>query len=612
MNVDDFLFPRDLEVRPVTFKKILFIGSCLSEAYVDFIGRLLPDTTIEMVLYNNAIDLPVKTREEIGEYNFQYIQLPLRSILTDAVVRVCERFDGPDKIDFLDLGKQNIDLFLDKVLKYNEETGLLTFVSNFVVPQVDVVPSMSELGMTTDLTAIIRELNYYLAQRVTTYKYAFIADVDMIASSLGKKNFFDDAIYFYSHGSIVNPIWSHRERFQSWSAPEASRIEHVPDLDKTYENKSADFYRAIFRQMEAMYRTFHQIDMVKVVFFDLDNTMWRGLIGEHYAAESERPSIDNWPTGIWEAIQHLRQRGIVVSIASKNDEKLTRERWNDAVPLPFVRFEDFVLPQINWDPKAQNIKKVLDLLSITPASAVFVDDNPVERESVSTQLPGIRVIGSDPFTVRRILLWSPETQIAYRTKETANRESMLRKQVERKSAQAALTRDEFLLQLRTSLKLWRIDSIKDSSFGRAFELVNKTNQFNTNGNRWAVEQLSNYFNDGGRIYAFAGNDRYTEYGTVGAVLVRGEEIEQFVMSCRVLGFDGEIAALHEIVNEIRAEVPSATVKASIRETKANTPCRDLYVRAGFEKVKDGEFVLTADRAVTPTPHVSIAADEHVN
>ena len=43
METAQFLFPHDLEVTPTDLKGILFIGSCLSEAYVKRIREANPD-----------------------------------------------------------------------------------------------------------------------------------------------------------------------------------------------------------------------------------------------------------------------------------------------------------------------------------------------------------------------------------------------------------------------------------------------------------------------------------------------------------------------------------------------------------------------------------------
>jgi FkbH-like protein len=564
-----------------------------------------PEVTFDYVLLNNAADLPDRTNDEIAAYDLQYIQIPIRSVLTDAVVRIEDNDRAALPIDWIDLGRQNISVMLNSAMRYNVGGSILTFVSNFIVPQGRISASLDEQDSESDLVRVIRELNSYLATELRKYPQTYLADVDMIANSLGKQFFLDDAIGFYTHGAIFYTDWAAQERFPHWTSPAPGRIEEIQELGITYENKNEDFFEAVLRQMEAMYRTVRQIDMVKVVIFDLDNTMWRGQLIEHYQDGAKFPYSDGWPLGIWEAIHHLRRRGIIVTISSKNDRDSVATKWHDAVQPAFVRFDDFFGPQINWSPKADNIKVTLDELSLTPGSAVFVDDNPVERESVKVSLPGIRVIGADPFVVRRILLWAPEMQLSTRTNETVRREEMLRKQVVRDREKATVSRPEFLKSLQSKLTIFRVTSAAEGSFSRIFELVNKTNQFNTNGRRWTLEDFRAHFDKGGKVFGFSVVDRFTDYGIVGVVFVLQAQLIQFVMSCRVLGMEIEIAALARLVEDIRIGPSTQSIFGSIVPTEANTPCRDLYRKAGFSARGDQSYELDEGMPCSRPEHVDI-------
>jgi FkbH-like protein len=610
MNTAEFLFPRDLECTPTEFKKVIFIGSCLSDSYVVKLRKRNPNAIYDFVLFNNATDLPERTAEQIGEYDLQYIQLPLRSVLTDAVIRIADNERAEYPHDWLAVGKQNIDLMLEKATLYNRMTGILTIVSNFIVPQGRIAASLSEQDGENDIVRVVRDLNSYLARRISELSNTYLADIDMIANSVGKRFFMDDIIFFYTHGAAFYSDWAHHERFPTWTAPAPGRMEEIPDLGETYENKSDEFFDAVFRQIDCIYRIVRQIDMVKVVIFDLDNTMWRGQLAEHYGEGMKWPYVDGWPMGVWESVSHLRRRGIAVSLSSKNDESLVIKKWHDAVEPPFVKFEDFLIPKINWTNKAENIQSILTALSLTARSAVFVDDNPVERESVRALIPGIRVIGSDPFKIRRILLWSPETQIANRTDESSRRESMLRRQVERETQRASMSRQEFLDSLGSVVKMSEIRSVENRLFNRALELVNKTNQFNTTGGRWSVEDCRKHLERSGRIFAFSVSDRFTDYGSVGVIFLLDRDIIQFVMSCRVLGMDIELAVLARLVELIRSDRKDKNILAIMKHTDSNTPCRDLYTRAGFIPAVGVSYVLEADKSIVEVPHVQIELELH--
>ena len=569
METAQFLFPQDLEVTPSDLKGILFIGSCLSEAYVKRIREENPDLNCEHILFNNATELPRKSPEEAQRYDLQYIQLALRSVLTDFAVRVGDKERGSEKIDWLEIGKSNIDVMLDKAMNYNIQHGLLTLVSTFILPQVRVAPSLFDARTAQDLTWVTQQLNDYLAQKVRNYENAYIADVETIAAALGKQYFLDDFIVFYTHGSVHYPDWE-----------EFGRVEAVPPFVETYENRATEFFRAVYRQIEHLYRVVKQLDQVKVVIFDLDNTMWRGQLAEHYQQGIDWPHTHGWPLGIWETVHHLRWRGIAVALASKNDEEIVVARWGDIVDPPFVTFEDFIIKEIGWQPKTESVSEILKMLSLTAKSAVFVDDHPVERAAVKAAFPEIRVIGSNPYLTRRILLWSAETQLPMRTPEARRREEMFTKQIQREQDRKTMSHEMFLASLKSEIFFFELSNSGHPSYPRVNELVNKTNQFNTALKRWALEDYNEFWGTGGRIFSFSVKDRFTDYGLVGVIFATRDEIVQYVLSCRVLGMDIEIAALSYVVRLMRSR-GAASVFGSVISTDVNIPCRDVFLRCGF-------------------------------
>src|SRR5271168_634074 len=158
MNTADFLFPRDLQVSPTNFEKILIIGSCLSEVYTIRLRKKWPGTLIDYILFNNASELPPKAVEELEGYNLQYIQLPLRSVLTDGVVRIEDGDSGASPVDWLEIGRQNIARMLEKAMAYASQASMLTFVANFIVPQGRIAASLDDYESDRDLVRVIREL----------------------------------------------------------------------------------------------------------------------------------------------------------------------------------------------------------------------------------------------------------------------------------------------------------------------------------------------------------------------------------------------------------------------------------------------------------------------
>lgn len=601
MDISTYLFPNELRVTDVPLKKMLMVGSCLSTDYVNRFRNLDPGLEIDYIPFNNVRQLPELNAAQLDSYQLQYIQIPLRVVLTDRIVRIFD-IDRADSFgEILENSRAILAAMLDAAMAYNVQTGMLTLVANFFVPQGQAAPSLADLGGEADLTVLIAELNSVLAHLVRKHKNAYVADVNSLANSYGKHNFLDDVVYFYGHGSVldspavIGTDWAQHENWPRWSAPDRARIEPVPELAELYPVQPKPFYKLILDQIRYLTRVALQIDQVKLVIFDLDNTLWRGQIAEHYETGRQWPDLNNWPVGMWEAVHYLRRRGIVVSLCSRNDESVVRERWSRAVSLPWISLDDFVVPKINWDRKSDNVKAILAELNLTAKSALFVDDNPVVRSEVLNDVPGIRAIGGNPFLTRRILLWSPETQRSVITNESMNREASYRGIVARNAEMASMDRESFLQNLQIRIQLDHITDIDSPLLPRVLELANKTTQFNTTGLKWTPPELTTFIDNGGAVFAFSVQDKFSDYGLVGAVFVGGSTVRQYVMSCRVLGMDVEIEALKQILQIVRHQDEGPSIVGTVIPTEVNTPCRDIFVRAGFQATQDaGTFVIKKD------------------
>ena len=121
----------------------------------------------------------------------------------------------------------------------------------------------------------------------------------------------------------------------------------------------------------------NQDELVKIVFWDLDNTIWDGILTEGAVIVREN---------IRKIILRLNDLGIVNVISSKNDFDAAAEKMRE-----FELYDLFVGHQINWEPKSSNILELLKTLNLRPNNAVFVDDSAFEREEVKLSIPQIVV-----------------------------------------------------------------------------------------------------------------------------------------------------------------------------------------------------------------------------
>ncbi|MEY1592282.1 HAD-IIIC family phosphatase [Burkholderia sp. Bmkn7] len=581
--------PTDLQVGDLAPRRILLLGSCLIEAWR---GVFAQKCAVDYIQINNLAQLPPAPPQAIEEYDFQIVQIPLRHILHERSYGRLN-YDQPQDFEKLfDAACTRMIQMVRQAMRWNAQHGILSFVCNFLIPQYNPLGRLLPRYDLRNIVYFVEQLNQRLADEVASFKNAYILDIDNISSMYGRKYHQDDALAVTVHHGVLGDFDF---------GLDTNRLEPVQRPSKLYGSKVEQFISAIWSEASALYRTIRQADAVKIVIMDLDDSLWRGIAAEG-APETLGPNMmEGWPVGLVDALLFLKKRGILLAIVSKNSEDRIRELWSD-ITADRITLEDFAIRRINWNPKAENVREVLALASLLPKNAVFVDDNPVERAAVKQAFPDIRTLGHSPYETRRILLWAPETQVVGISEESTRRTEMIQAQVKRETDSKTLSRDEFLSTLDLTLKLQSIDSVDASRFPRAFELLNKTNQFNTTGVRWTHEAVAAFFNRGGRFLTFEVKDIYTNYGLVGVVLIDSFHVKQWAMSCRVIGLDVEIAAMHAIANSIQ-KAGHVEIIGEIAETEANFLCRDLFERCGFEPY-DGRWrrLLPAQDWVAP-PHV---------
>ncbi len=321
----------------------------------------------------------------------------------------------------------------------------------------------------------------------------------------------------------------------------------------------------------------------KLVMCDLDNTLWKGVIGEGVVEQH----LDRQ-----EVLKRLKSRGIVLAINSKNDPK--NIRWDGAALGP----DDFVASEITWDPKVVNTRRLADFLNLKPKDFVFVDDRPDEREMVAGAYPGLAAVdATDARTWRLLDLWakftSPEDDTD-RTRFYKERELRQKHLDERLAAE-----DPAAMFATLGLRV-RIRPAGAEDHRRVVELVNRTNQFNTCGSRITLRELTHWEKSGERRVLIASSaDKFGDMGTVCVLMYERLpdriRIPVFVLSCRVFGYGIETAVLNHVRRIAHAEGPIA-VEGPMVETPNNGPCREVYANNSFAKVGDSWLL-----AATQTP-----------
>ncbi len=149
---------------------------------------------------------------------------------------------------------------------------------------------------------------------------------------------------------------------------------------------------------------------VKCVVWDLDHTVWDGILLEDERVEL-RPGI----AGI---LAELDARGILQSVASRNDHDRAMAR------LEALGIADYFLyPHVNWNAKGENVAAIAQKLNIGLDTFLFIDDQPFEREEVAFACPAVRTLDAADLAD---LLDRPELNPEFITEDSRNRRAVRR------------------------------------------------------------------------------------------------------------------------------------------------------------------------------------------
>src|SRR5436190_4409638 len=248
---------------------------------------------------------------------------------------------------------------------------------------------------------------------------------------------------------------------------------------------------------EAVSSLIHDRSPKKGLITDLDDTLWGGILGEVGAAnvcwDLDRRAQAH---GLYQQLLGaLASAGVLIGVASKNDPAHVEEAF---ARRDLLLRADAVYPlEVSWGRKASAVGRILDTWNIAPDAVVFVDDSRLELADVGAAYPEIECIlfpNDDPQAV-----WDFLTRLRdLFGKRSASAEDALRLGSIRAAAtlreiadeQDSLP-DEFLRSAKGSI-VFAHDSEDDP---RAFELINKTNQFNLNGKRLTEAEWSAALDD---------------------------------------------------------------------------------------------------------------------
>src|SRR5262249_14064544 len=218
----------------------------------------------------------------------------------------------------------------------------------------------------------------------------------------------------------------------------------------------------------------------KCLVVDLDNTLWGGVVGddgfEGIVIGEGEPVGEAFKT-FQEYLVRLKQRGVRLAVASKNDEHNALSPFANR-PEMVLKREDFAAFKANWEPKPVNLRAIAAELNIGLNSLVFVDDNPVERDQVRQALPEVAGVEltTGPADYPRVLDEAGLFEITTLSGEDQQRSQQYEENVRRDALRQSV--GDYRAYLGTLDQRAVLAPFEDRYLDRITQLVNKSNQFN--------------------------------------------------------------------------------------------------------------------------------------
>ena len=336
----------------------------------------------------------------------------------------------------------------------------------------------------------------------------------------------------------------------------------------------------------------------KCLVLDLDNTLWGGVIGDdgvdRIQLGHETPTAEAF-TAFQHYCKSLQQRGVLLAVCSKNEDSNARLGFQH--PDAVLKIADFSSFRANWNPKNDNIAAIAQELNIGLDSFVFVDDNPAERALVRGQLPMVAVpeVGDDVSRYPEILDAAGYFEAAALSTEDIERTRLYSGNAARQEVEQAFANyGEYLESLEMEAEIGHFSPVY---LDRIAQLTNKSNQFNLTTRRYTRTDLEAMAarQDCVTLYGRL-RDRFGDNGLVTVVmgLLDGHtlEIDLWLMSCRVLKRDMELAMLDRLVEMAVTKGGATRLRGHYYKTAKNGMVSDHYEKLGFtclSKAEDGSY-----------------------
>ncbi|MDP9038091.1 MAG: HAD-IIIC family phosphatase [Acidobacteriota bacterium] len=561
--------------------RIALLGGSTANEFVDLLEILLLEAgfspTFHQSEYGRYFVDAVHDSDALIRFKPDIVYVHTSVMNVERFPAVCASESEFEKLADLEFARfQQIWSALERKL------GCTVIQNNFELPPCAILGNL-DASAPGGRTRFIHALNERFARAAAATPRLLLQDVCSLSARLGLETWFDPTRWF---------------SYKIVTSPQASYA-------------LATSLCAILRALYGRSR--------KVLVLDLDNTLWGGVIGDDGLDGIQigrETALAEAYTAFQQYCLSLRDRGILLAVCSKNDEAIARQGFSH--PDSVLSLEHISCFRASWDPKPDSIAAIARELNLSPDSFVFVDDNPAERALVAAQVEGIAVpeMGSDPARFPAILEAGRYFEPVSLSHEDTARAGLYRQNAERAIFESSFADyGQYLDSLDMSAE---IEPFTPVYLDRITQLTNKTNQFNLTTRRYTLAEMHAVLADPNAIGLYGRlTDRFGDNGLVSVVLAhrRGSvlEIDLWLMSCRVLKRDMELAMLDSLVE--RARLGILTLEGRYVPTPKNRIVRDHYATLGFQLLHehpDGSatYSLPVEGYKPRNTHIRIPAQTH--
>ena len=502
----------------------------LYEGEYSQVERQLMDPTSDLYQYDAEVTIIFQSTHKLGE---------LHSTLTAEQ----QEHLADDRLSFVSSLCENAFFENKKIIYFN-------------YPEIeDTVFGSYANKVESSFSYQVRKLNYELMNLSRHYPNLFICDIAGLQNMFGRRFMFSPNVYMTTEIVLsVNAL-----------PYVASRV--------------VDIIAAIKGQFK------------KCLILDLDNTVWGGVIGDDGLEGIELGhglGIGKAFTEFQMWIKKLKQRGIIICVASKNNEETAKEPF-EKHPDMILKLDDIAVFQANWETKVDNIRTIQGILNIGFDSMVFLDDNPFERNMVRENIPGITVpeLPDDPAMYLEYLYSLNLFETASYSNADKDRTKQYQVEAKRVSLSKTFTNEaDFLKSLNM---ISTVSGFTKFNTPRVAQLSQRSNQFNLRTVRYTEADIVAMANNPDVIdLSFTLEDKFGDNGLIAVVIMKKMDtetlfVDTWFMSCRVLKRGMENFTLNTMVEYAKTKGFKKIIGEYI-PTPKNKMVEQHYSNLGFSPV----------------------------